>query len=116
MYGALRHAGRSPHDVLGLHPQAVRFVNSLTSARIEPVRRRLALSPGVRFKLDAEATWTPALVDEVARPARSTRSTVSELLQSHDRDVVTQRAVRRLQRLREAIDEGPSACVRDARQ
>jgi len=30
------------------------------------VRRRLARSPGVRFKLDAEATWSPVLVDEVA--------------------------------------------------
>jgi len=30
------------------------------------VRRRLARSPGVRFKLDAEATWGPALVEEVA--------------------------------------------------
>jgi hypothetical protein len=30
------------------------------------VRRRLARSLGVRFKLDAEATWSPALVDEVA--------------------------------------------------
>ena len=29
-------------------------------------RRRLARSPGVRFKLDAEATWAPALVDQVA--------------------------------------------------
>jgi len=32
----------------------------------EPVRRRLARSPGVRFKLDAEASWAPALVEEVA--------------------------------------------------
>ena len=30
------------------------------------MRRRLARSPGVRFKLDAEATWPPALVEEVA--------------------------------------------------
>ena len=30
------------------------------------VRRRLARYPGVRFKLDAEATWTSALVEEVA--------------------------------------------------
>jgi hypothetical protein len=30
------------------------------------VRRRLVRSPGVRFKLDAEAAWAPALVDEVA--------------------------------------------------
>jgi hypothetical protein len=66
---ALRQAGRSLHDVLGLEPQPVRFVNSLGLGRepsIEPVRRRLARAPGVRFKVDAEATWPPALVDEVA--------------------------------------------------
>jgi hypothetical protein len=66
---ALRQAGRSLHDVLGLTPQPVRFVNSLGLSKepsIEPVRRRLARSPGVRFKLDAEATWPPALVEEVA--------------------------------------------------
>ena len=66
---ALRQAGRSLHDVLGLEPQPVRFVNSLglgEEPSIEPLRRRLARSPGVRFKLDAEATWPPALVDEVA--------------------------------------------------
>jgi hypothetical protein len=66
---ALRQAGRSLHDVLGLEPGPVRFVNSLGLGKepsIEPVRRRLARSPGVRFKLDAEATWAPALVNEVA--------------------------------------------------
>jgi L-alanine-DL-glutamate epimerase-like enolase superfamily enzyme len=66
---ALRQAGRPLHDVLGLQPQPVRFVNSLglgEEPSIEPVRRRLARSPGVRFKLDAEVTWPPALVDEVA--------------------------------------------------
>src|SRR5690349_6622464 len=66
---ALRQSGRALHDVLGIEPQPVRFVNSLGLGQepsIEPVRRRLARSPGVRFKLDAEATWAPALVDEVA--------------------------------------------------
>ncbi len=66
---ALRQAGRSLHDVLGRQPQPVRFVNSLGLGKepsIEPLRRRLARSPGVRFKLDADATWGPALVDEVA--------------------------------------------------
>ena len=66
---ALRQAGRSLHDVLGLEPRPVRFVNSLglgEEPSIEPVRRRLARSPGVRFKLDAEAAWAPALVEEVA--------------------------------------------------
>ena len=66
---ALRQAGRSLHDVLGLEPQPVRFVNSLglgEEPSIEPLRQRLARSPGVRFKLDAETTWPLALVDEVA--------------------------------------------------
>ncbi len=66
---ALRQAGRSLHDVLGLEPQPVRFVNSLGLGKepsIEPLRRRMDRSPGVRFKLDAEATWSPTLVDEVA--------------------------------------------------
>ncbi|MBV8988716.1 MAG: hypothetical protein JO372_09175 [Solirubrobacterales bacterium] len=66
---ALRQAGRSLHDVLGVEPRPVRFVNSLGLGKepsIEPVRRRLARSPAVRFKLDAEASWAPALVEEVA--------------------------------------------------
>ena len=66
---ALRQAGRALHEVLELEPQPLRFVNSLGLGKqpsIEPVRRRLARSPGVRFKLDAEATWGPALVEEVA--------------------------------------------------
>lgn len=66
---ALRQAGRPLHDVLGLEPQPVRFVNSLglgEEPSIELLRRRLARAPGVRFKLDAQATWAPALVDEVA--------------------------------------------------
>src|SRR3954452_24691750 len=66
---ALRQAGRALHEVLALEPQPVRFVNSLGLGKepsIEPVRRRLARSPGVRLKLDAEATWPPALVDKVA--------------------------------------------------
>ena len=66
---ALRQAGRPLHDVLGLAPRPVRFVNSLglgEEPSIEPLRRRLARAPGVRFKIDAEAAWAPALVDEVA--------------------------------------------------
>ena len=66
---ALRQAGRPLHEVLGREPQPVRFVNSLGLGKepsIDPVRKRLARSPGVRFKLDAEVSWAPALVDEVA--------------------------------------------------
>jgi hypothetical protein len=45
---ALRQAGRSLHDVLGLTPQPVRFVNSLglgKSPSIEPLHQRLARLP-----------------------------------------------------------------------
>src|SRR5213080_1865667 len=66
---ALRQAGHSLHDVLGLEPEPVGFVNSLGLGKepsIEPLRRRLARSAGVHFKLDAEATWTQSLVDQVA--------------------------------------------------
>ena len=66
---ALRQAGRAFHDVLGLDPQPVRFVNSLGLGKepsVEPLRRRIERAPGVRFKLDAETSWTPELVDEVA--------------------------------------------------
>jgi L-alanine-DL-glutamate epimerase-like enolase superfamily enzyme len=66
---ALRQAGQALHDVLGREPRPLRFVNSLNLGEepsIEHVRRRLARSPGVRFKLDAQETWPAALVDEVA--------------------------------------------------
>jgi len=66
---ALRQAGRSLHDVLGLEPRPVRFVNSFGLGKepsIEPVRRRLARAPGVHFKLDAEAAWSPELIEDVA--------------------------------------------------
>ena len=59
-------------------PQPVRFVNSLGLGKqpsIEPVRRRLARSPGVRFKLDAEATWARRSSRRSRPRERSTRST-----------------------------------------
>lgn len=66
---ALRQASRSLHAVLGREPRPVRFVNSLglgEDPSIEHVRRRLHRSPGVRFKLDAESTWSPELIDALA--------------------------------------------------
>jgi L-alanine-DL-glutamate epimerase-like enolase superfamily enzyme len=66
---ALRQAGRALHEVLGVQPSAVRFVNSLglgDAPSIDHVHRRLARSPGVRFKLDAEESWSESLIAEVA--------------------------------------------------
>ena len=66
---ALRQDGRPLHEVLDLEPRPLRFINSLglgNEPSIDPLRRRIARSPGVRFKLDAQATWAPELVEEVA--------------------------------------------------
>ena len=55
---ALRQAGRSLADVLGREPQPIDFVVSLRLGEppsVEPVTRRLAAYPGLRFKLDCYA-------------------------------------------------------------
>ena len=66
---ALNQAGRPLHEVLGREPRPLRFVNSLglgDPPTFDPIRRRLELHPGLRFKVDATAAWTPELIDEVA--------------------------------------------------
>jgi L-alanine-DL-glutamate epimerase-like enolase superfamily enzyme len=66
---ALRQAGRSLADVLGRHARAVTFVNSLrlpNPATTEPIRRRLQLQPGLRFKLDPTPDWSDDLTAEIA--------------------------------------------------
>jgi len=66
---ALRQAGRPLHDVVGVEPQPVRFVNSMRlgePASIDPVRRRLEQYPWLEFKLDATSSWTDELVEELA--------------------------------------------------
>jgi hypothetical protein len=64
---ALRQAGRPLYDVVGREPRPVTFVVStaLADGRAERLRR-LA---GMRFKLDPEASWTEALVAELAQLA-----------------------------------------------
>jgi L-alanine-DL-glutamate epimerase-like enolase superfamily enzyme len=65
---ALRQAGSSLHAVLGREPAPVRFVVSLRLGEppsAEPVRRRLALYPGLRFKLDPTSSWDEALIAEL---------------------------------------------------
>jgi hypothetical protein len=66
---ALNQAGRALHEVIGREPRALRFVNSLglgETPTFDPIRRRLELHPGLRFKLDATPAWTPELIAEVA--------------------------------------------------
>jgi hypothetical protein len=62
---ALRQAGVSLAEALGLQPRPVTFVVSLRLGRpptLEPVSRRLALYPTLRFKLDPTSDWTDDLI------------------------------------------------------
>jgi len=62
---ALRQAGRSLADVLGREPRPVTFVVSSRMGEpptIDPVTRRLARYPWLRFKLDATPDWDDALI------------------------------------------------------
>ena len=57
---ALRQAGRALHEVLGRDPLPVRFVVSPSLGdplSYEPLARRLAAYPQLRFKLDAVPEW-----------------------------------------------------------
>jgi L-alanine-DL-glutamate epimerase-like enolase superfamily enzyme len=66
---ALRQGGRSLHDVLGIEPRPLTFVNSLglgDPPSTDTIHRRLANYPDVRFKLDAAAAWTLAVCKNLA--------------------------------------------------
>jgi L-alanine-DL-glutamate epimerase-like enolase superfamily enzyme len=65
---ALRQAGRSLHDVVGREMRPLTFVVSLRLGEpptIEPVRKRLARYPTLRFKLDPTDEWTDELIAEL---------------------------------------------------
>jgi hypothetical protein len=65
---ALRQAGRALHEVLDREPRPLTFVNSLglgDPPSFGAVQRRLARCPGLRFKLDTDPRWTPALMDDL---------------------------------------------------
>jgi L-alanine-DL-glutamate epimerase-like enolase superfamily enzyme len=65
---ALRQAGTSLHEALERTPEPVRFVVSLRLGEppsIEPLRRRLEMYPGLRFKLDPTSSWSRELISEL---------------------------------------------------
>jgi L-alanine-DL-glutamate epimerase-like enolase superfamily enzyme len=62
---ALRQAGLALHEALDLTPRPVRFVVSLRLGEppsLEPLRRRLAVCPDLRFKLDPTSSWDEELI------------------------------------------------------
>lgn len=65
---ALRQAGIPLHEALRLTPQPLTFVVSMRlgePASLEPLQRRLAQYPTLRFKLDATSSWTPQLIEDL---------------------------------------------------
>ncbi len=70
---ALRQAGKSLHEVLGREARPVNFVCSMrlapmdgeTPSSIEPLQNRLAVYPGLRFKLDPTNDWTDELIAQL---------------------------------------------------
>jgi hypothetical protein len=66
---ALRQAGTSLDLLLEREAKPVRFVASMRlgdPASLDPVRRWLEVSPGLRFKLDPTYSWTDAVVSELS--------------------------------------------------
>jgi hypothetical protein len=65
---ALRQAHTSLHEILGRTAAPVTFVVSSRMGEpptIDPVRRRLAVYPGLRFKLDATPDWPQELIEQL---------------------------------------------------
>jgi L-alanine-DL-glutamate epimerase-like enolase superfamily enzyme len=65
---ALRQAGTTLHAALAREPRPVRFVVSLRLGdppSLEPVSRRLALYPDLRFKLDPTSSWDERLIAQL---------------------------------------------------
>jgi hypothetical protein len=65
---ALRQAGLTLHAALRRECEPVRFVVSLRLGEppsIEPVSSRLALYPGLRFKLDPTSSWDEQLIAQL---------------------------------------------------
>jgi len=67
---ALRQAGTSFAAAVGREPRPLTYVVSLRLGEppsLDPVTRRLARYPGLRFKLDPTASWTRELVEGLQR-------------------------------------------------
>ena len=63
---AMAQTAQPLHAVLGREPRPVTFVVSLRLGEppsLEPIERRLARYPKLRFKLDPTSSWTPELID-----------------------------------------------------
>jgi L-alanine-DL-glutamate epimerase-like enolase superfamily enzyme len=65
---ALRQAGKPLHEAVQREPHPVTFVVSLRLGEpptLEPITRRLANYPTLRFKLDPTSSWTEELIQQL---------------------------------------------------
>jgi hypothetical protein len=65
---ALRQARTTLHAALGRAPRPVAFVASLRLGEpptLDPLKRRLAIAPALRFKLDPTPSWDESLISEL---------------------------------------------------
>jgi L-alanine-DL-glutamate epimerase-like enolase superfamily enzyme len=65
---ALRQADSTLHAALGREPRPVTFVASLRLGEppsINPLLKRLAIAPGLRFKLDPTPSWDRSLIEQL---------------------------------------------------
>jgi len=65
---ALRQADTTLHAALGREPRPVTFVASLRLGEppsLQPLLRRLAIAPGLRFKLDPTPSWDDSLIEQL---------------------------------------------------
>ena len=65
---ALRQAERPLHEVLNREPRPMTFVVSLRLGEppsLDPISRRLAWYPNLRFKLDPTSSWTGELIAQL---------------------------------------------------
>lgn len=66
---ALRQSGLGLPEALGRDTHPLTFAVSVRLGEpptLEPVTRRLEIDPGLKFKLDPTADWTPGIVDQLA--------------------------------------------------
>jgi L-alanine-DL-glutamate epimerase-like enolase superfamily enzyme len=66
---AVRQAGRPLPELLAREARPLRFVNSLglgDPPSFDTLQERLSAYPGLHFKVDADARWTPEIVDALA--------------------------------------------------
>ncbi|MHB8656566.1 MAG: enolase-like domain-containing protein [Solirubrobacteraceae bacterium] len=65
---ALRQSSTTLHQALGREPRPLTFVVSLRLGEpptLEPIERRVARYPTLRFKLDPTSSWTPEIIESL---------------------------------------------------